>query len=285
MTGGTRAAVRIFATGLDHPECVAVAPDGTIWAGGEDGQVYVVTSQGTVREIARTDAFCGGLAFDRDGSCFVCSTPGRVLRVQADGRWEVFATTAGDEPLRVPNFPVFAPDGTLFVSDSGSWETADGTIVRCWPDGRTEVHHAGPFHYANGLAIDAAGEYLYIVESGTASVSRIRIADGPRAVPGYVCPPGSLPWVPDGIAFDATGTLYATTYATDRIFRIVPGGLPEIIAEDHFAQALNRPTNCAFGGPAFDQLFIANLGGRHLSVIDLGVPGQPLYAGPRPGGG
>jgi sugar lactone lactonase YvrE len=44
---------------------------------------------------------------------------------------------------------------------------------------------------------------------------------------------------------------------------------------------LNRPTNCAFGGPAFDRLFIANLGGRHLSVLDLGQQGQPLFGGPR----
>ena len=28
--------ISIFADGLDHPECVAVHPDGSVWAGGED---------------------------------------------------------------------------------------------------------------------------------------------------------------------------------------------------------------------------------------------------------
>ena len=62
--------------------------------------------------------------------------------------------------------------------------------------------------------------------------------------------------------------------------RIEPGGAPEILVEDVLAQTLNRPTNCAFGGPTFDRLFVANLGGRLLSVVDVGRPGQPLYGGP-----
>ena len=30
----------VFATGLDHPECLAFYRDGTLWAGGEAGQIY-----------------------------------------------------------------------------------------------------------------------------------------------------------------------------------------------------------------------------------------------------
>ena len=29
--------ITIFADGLDHPECVAIHPDGSVWAGGEAG--------------------------------------------------------------------------------------------------------------------------------------------------------------------------------------------------------------------------------------------------------
>jgi gluconolactonase len=246
----------IFASGLDHPEGLALAPDGTIWAGGEEGQVYVVTPDGQVAEHARTGGFSGGLAFDRIGA------------------------SVGGIPMRVPNFPVFGPDGSLYVSDSGSWDVADGVIYRLTPQGSGTVFHAGPFHYANGLAIDAAGEFLYVAETGRHCVVRIRIAEGSAAVPEPVCRPRSLRWMPDGLALDAAGNLYVTMYGSDRIYRIAPGGQPEILVQDRLGISLNRPTNCAFGGPAFDRLFIANLGGRHLSVVDLGEQGQPLFGGP-----
>jgi len=270
----------VFASGLDHPEGLAVAPDGAIWAGGEEGQIYVITPDGRVTEHARTGGFSGGLAFDRDGSCFVCNSPGRIVRVEQDGRWETFADAVETVPMRTPNFPVFGPDGSLYVSDSGSWDIADGVIYRFTPGSPGAVFHAGPFQYTNGLAIDAAGEYLYVVESAVHSVIRLRIAEGRAAVPEPVCPRGALEWVPDGLALDAAGALYVTMYASDRIYRIEPGGEPEVLVEDVLGMALNRPTNCAFGGPDFDRLFVANLGGRNLSVIDLGRQGQPLYGGP-----
>jgi gluconolactonase len=275
-----RPVAAIFASGLDHPEGLAVAPDGTIWAGGEEGQIYVVTADGRVAEHARTGGFSGGLAFDRSGACFVCNSPGRVIRVEADGRWEVFADSVAGIPMRVPNFPVFGPDGSLYVSDSGSWDVADGVIYRFAPGGSGTVFHGGPFHYTNGLAIDAAGEFLYVVETGRHGVVRLRIDEGSRAVPQPVCRPRSLRWMPDGLALDAAGTLYVTMYASDRIYRIAPGGVPEVLVTDVLGVTLNRPTNCAFGGSDFDRLFVANLGGRHLSVIDLGRPGQPLFGGP-----
>lgn len=274
----------VFASGLDHPEGLAVAPDGTIWAGGEEGQIYVVAPDGRVTEHARTGGFSGGLAFDRDGCCFVCNSPGRIVRVEQDGRWETFADAVDGVPMRTPNFPVFGPDGSLYVSDSGSWEVADGVIYR-FPPGSSagEVFHPGPFHYTNGLAIDPAGDYLYVVETALHSVIRLRIAEGVAAVPEPVCRRGALEWMPDGLALDAAGALYVTMYSSDRIYRIEPGGEPEILVEDVLGLALNRPTNCAFGGPNLDRLFVANLGGRLLSVVDVGRPGQPLYGGPGAG--
>lgn len=273
----------IFAEGLDHPEGVAVAPDGDLWAGGEEGQIYVVTPTGEVREHARIGGFSGGLAFDRAGACFVCNAPGRVIRVAPDGRWETFADAVGGVPLRAPNFPVFGPDGSLYVSDSGSWEAADGVIDRFAPDGSGETFHFGPFHYPNGLAMDPAGEYLYVVESGRHRVIRLRIADGGAAVAEPLGPPAALEWVPDGLALDALGRLYVTMYASDRIYRLDSTARLEVIAEDPLGMTLNRPTNCAFGGPALDRLFVANLGGRHLAVIELDTPGQALFGGPGSG--
>ena len=147
-------------------------------------------------------------------------------------------------PHAPPNFPVFGPDGSLYVSESGNWDVADGVIYRFPPGSSSgEVFHAGPFHYTNGLAIDALGEYLYVVETALHSVSRLRIAGGRGAVPEPLCPRGSLEWMPDGLALDAAGALYVTMYSSDRIYRIEPGGEPRSSSRTSWVLALNRPTN------------------------------------------
>ena len=40
-------AVRVFYDGVDHAEGVAVHPDGSVWCGGEAGQVYRIAPDGS----------------------------------------------------------------------------------------------------------------------------------------------------------------------------------------------------------------------------------------------
>src|SRR5437764_41890 len=59
----------IFYDGLDHPECVAVHPDGSVWAGGEAGQIYRISSNGKrMEQVADTGGFVLGIAFTPDAS-------------------------------------------------------------------------------------------------------------------------------------------------------------------------------------------------------------------------
>ena len=54
----------VYADGLDHPECIAVHPDGSLWAGGEAGQIYKITEEGKkIEEVANTRGFILGIAF------------------------------------------------------------------------------------------------------------------------------------------------------------------------------------------------------------------------------
>ena len=45
------------------------------------------------------------------------------------------------------------------------------------------------------------------------------------------------------------GNLYVACYASDEIWRISPAGEKQLLAWDHHAILLSRPTNIAFGGP------------------------------------
>src|SRR3982751_1560075 len=99
----------VFATGLDHPECLALDRDGYLWAGGEAGQVYRIDLAGKVETIANLGSFNGGIAFDStDAGLIVCNPAQGLVRVdRAAGATRVFATHAGARKMLTPNFPVY----------------------------------------------------------------------------------------------------------------------------------------------------------------------------------
>lgn len=272
--------VRHYAFGFDHPEDLAFDRSGALWTGGELGQVYRLESQeGPLVEVARLGGETRGLAFDAGGDLVICNHLLRkVFRMARDGAISELQTVASDLAIRVPNYAVFGADGSLFVSDSGSYPEADGTIWRWPPGGEVEIFHRGPFAYPNGLAIDARGEWLYVIETTHDSICRIPLAERNGPVEPVA---GGLARMPDGMAFDRDGGLWVATFAGDAVYRVDASGRTELVAHDDRAITLNRPANVAFGGAGFDELYVANLGSTFISVIDAGVEGQPLYGGLR----
>ena len=270
--------VRNFVTGLDHPEGIAVGRDGTLYAGGEAGQIYRISSDGKkVETLANTGGFCLGLTLDQEESIYVCDLRRRALiKVSQRGSVTVVADAVGDRKFTCPNFSVFDSRGNLYFSDSGQWKQANGVVCRLRADERVEVFAEGPFHFANGLALDAAERHLYVVESNLDRVVRIEIKSGGEAGVPEVYAEG-LARVPDGMAFDANENLYVTTYASNCIYRVTPDRRVELLCQDVENLLLCQPTNCAFGGANFDQLFVGNLGRDHISVLDLKIKGQPLW--------
>jgi gluconolactonase len=269
--------VKAFVTGLDHPEGVAVGRDGTLYTGGEAGQIYRIDSDGKKTElIATTGGICLGITLDDEENIYVCDKGNRqVIRVTQRGEISVVADAAGGRKLLCPNFSVFDAGGNLYFSDSGTWKSSNGIICRVLLDGRVEIFAHGPFHFANGIALDAEERFLYVVESNLDRVVRLPInADGSSGSPEVFA--DGLGRIPDGLAFDAKGNLYVTTYGSNAIYRVDTTGHAELVCIDDECAVLCQATNCAFGGPEFDQLFVSNLGGSHISKFDLRTKGQLL---------
>jgi gluconolactonase len=270
--------VRIFAAGLDHPEGLAVASDGTVYAGGEAGQVYRISPDGKKAEIiANTGGFCLGLTLDQQDNLYICDCKRKaVLKVSTKGDVNVFVEAVDGIKLIQPNFCVFDSKGNLYFSDSGDWKKTNGVIYRAASDGKAAVFSQGPFHFANGLALDSTEQHLYVVESNLNRVLRIGIRSDGTAGVSEVYAEG-ISHVPDGLAFDAHGNLYVTTYGSSAIYRVTLDRRVDLLCQDVESELLCLATNCAFAGSGFDQLLVANLGQQHLSVLDLKVKGQPLW--------
>src|SRR6185437_12103270 len=104
----------VLVDGLDHPEGVCWDPRAEIvWAGGEDGQLYRIdVHERTFELVARAPGFVLGLAVDARGRLVLCCNRGMLCVLDAG------AVRTLRDGFMLPNYPAFAPDGTLFFSDS-----------------------------------------------------------------------------------------------------------------------------------------------------------------------
>lgn len=266
--------MKVYAEGLDHPEGLAFDRDGTLWAGGEAGQVYRIEG-GVVRQAGSVGGFCLGITISPAQDLFVCNTGLHALqKVDRDGHVRMSLERVDDRSLITPNFAVFSPEGDLYFSDSGHWGGGDGCVYRLRQSGKAEWW-AGPFFFANGLSLSLAGDALFVVESQRDRVLRIPIASDGSAGTAEVYAAG-LSRIPDGAALDSAGNLFVTCYATDCIYRVRADKTVELFAYDPEGTILARPTNVAFGGADGKTMVAANLGRWHLTQIPVDAPGHLL---------
>ncbi|HEY7004405.1 MAG TPA: SMP-30/gluconolactonase/LRE family protein [Gaiellaceae bacterium] len=252
---------------VDHVEDVAVEEDGTVWCGGEDGQIYRGRLDGEPEIVARTPGRTYGFALGPDGSCYCADvTEAGVYRIERGGAVERVSAGTDDRPAVLPNDLAFLPSGELLYSDSGNWGGDDGCIYALAPDGTTRVADTSCAAYPNGLAVSPDGSELAVVESTLPGVSVLSLgADGGLSGRRILVElPGT---VPDGLLYDDQGRLLVSCWAPDAILRLEPGGALSVVVHDSLRVVLNQPTNIAFI-PGTNRLVAANIGDRYLSVIE-----------------
>lgn len=264
--------------GVDHAEGICMAPDGTIYVSGEQGQIYRLEADDTATEVTTTGGWTLGLAADAEGRIYACDA-----RRQAVMRWrpgtdlpEVWTRGSEALPMTLPNWGAFAPDGSYYVTDSGSWKGSDGRVyvVR---RGRTSLWTDECVEFPNGLAVTPDGGELWVLESTPGRLVAFDIRSDGSAGPMRVLL-DLTGHVPDGIAFAGDGSILITCYRPDVVLRWQPGSRPEVVAEDPEGTVLAAPTNCAFIGPDLATVAVPNIGRWHITRFNIpGVTGAPLF--------
>lgn len=251
---------------LNHPEGIAVDHEGYIWCGGESGEIYRIDPDGRhIEMIASTGGFTLGVALDHQGNLYSCDLRWSAIFKLNTRTGELRRFADGDGRggmIRIPNAPVVdGENGFLYVSDSFDAGRAGPGIWRFdLETGRGGLWYDLPLRFANGLAMSAGGDGLFVAETFAYCVSRIPIQqDGS---PGVKEKWIDVPALPDGITLDAQGRIYISCYEPSLLYRFSDRAGLELLYHDVIAHTLCHPTNCAFRD---NDLFVANLGRWHIT--------------------
>ena len=270
--------VKILFTG-DYSEGVVVDRDGNIYF--SHGKVItMVTSDGGHRVWAETGA-PNGHKILADGTHLVCDASHHaVLRLDSKGNMMEPASQECDgKALRAPNDISVDVDGGFYFTDPGGSDASNpiGTIHYVGPSGKTYLV-AGGLAFPNGIVLLPNQQSLLVAESKKNRILLYEVLSPGRVGPMKIF--ADLPSKageqignePDGMCLDVDGNLYVAHNGMRQIQVLDPSG--RLIRR--YSGGNLTTSNCAFGGPKLDQLFVTGGHPGALFRLDLGVAGLDI---------
>ena len=215
------------------PEHVALGPDGRLYVAVASGNILRMAPDGAAREVfANTGGRVLGFAFDAAGNLVAADAVKGLLSVTSDGRVTLLADNVGGEPIRYADAVVVAADGQIFFTDAstrfgpagwgGTFEASVLDIIEQSATGRVLVFDpatkavrvvARGLSFANGIALAADGQALFVAETGRYRIWKIAadahdldLAAGPSAQAHVLL--DNLPGYPDNLMRGLDGRLW-----------------------------------------------------------------------------
>ena len=247
--------------------------------------ITVLASDGTNRIWAETGDPNGHKVL-ADGTHLVANrSKQEVLHLDADGKiLGVVAKEFNGKRLRAPNDLTLDAQGGFYFTDPGgsSLKNPIGTVY--YVDHSRKIQQVVTrLAFPNGIVLTPDGKRLFVGES-----HKNRILVSNVLAPGKIGPQqvfAELPVKqgeqidnqPDGMCLDVMKNLYVAHYGMREVQVLDPDG--KLIRR--YPVGNLTTSNCAFGGPQLDQLYVTGgiekeAGQGGLFRLDLGVPGLDI---------
>jgi gluconolactonase len=287
-----------FAEQMGFPEAPVLLPDGDFLFVEMDpakGWTIRFSADGRTRKVIAKTGRPNGLARDSEGYVWVAETAMRaLLKLSLDGKFDVIAKECAGEIFLFLNDLAIAPDGDIFLTDSGVELEEFAPKGELNPDYRNIKYDGRVFHinrrthavqcvdrrllFTNGIAFGPDGN-LYVAETLSGNIFRYAWRDGrvvgKREVFGNVLErydPAVLQG-PDGMKFGADGHLYVAVFGGGCVTVLDPKGKVSrrIKTEGSF------PTNLVFGPDGERKIYVTEVESGSVQIFDVGTDGLPLH--------
>jgi sugar lactone lactonase YvrE len=299
-------------SGLNRPECVLAAPDGSLYTGDWTLGIARTAPDGTTGPAVEADLIGqgflpNGIALTADGDFLFANLgeAGGVWRVGPRGEARPFATEVAGRPIPPANFVLVDGDRVWITVSASTRKHAHFTAeektgqILLVQDGKVTVAADG-LTWTKELRLSPDGKHLFVNETFACRTTRYDVAaDGALTNPLRLAFPAGT--FPDGLAFDEEGALWIICVVSNRLIRVAPDltwtvvfedidhGALETIASAHAKGCLTRDqivqsrgarvsnlSSIAFGGPDLKTLYLGGLGIGAVQVLRSPVAGVPM---------
>lgn len=269
---------QLFIQGLSVPGGLAFDADEQLFvAETQQGRIQRINPHGKPVLFASTGGKPLGIAFDDSNDLFVAEKGRRhLLLISPDEAVEVYAHQCKGKRFTGPQDLCFGPAGDLIFTDAGDHHhSPTGSIYSVDIDAEATLLTTGLAN-PTGLVLSQDASSLYVVEAGHNRILSLAFKEDGTLAPPQVFIQFSEGQLPRALLFDDAGRLYITR-----------GGIGLTIADPE-GQIItqipipgNDPTAMTFGGPEFDELYIAEASTGSIHRMQTESPGQRPFAGPR----